>query len=88
MLLADYGLPEIVAVKKGATDAVARGVAPGSFTIAADRFARSAVRIALRQAAQLAECSGDAALLLNIGAWRYDGEAGSSDDADDDAPGH
>jgi hypothetical protein len=90
ILLAEYGLPESVEVKKRVMDAIARGGPPESFTVPADRLSRSAVRLALRQAARRAEFSGDGALLASISMWReaYDGGAGSADDEDDDAPGH
>jgi hypothetical protein len=48
-LMLRYGDPRLVGIKQSVTDAVAQGRRPPDDPIATDRFARAAVRIALRQ---------------------------------------
>lgn len=54
-LLDSYGNPEIVAVKKRVLEGLASGERPEALDLPASRFARAAVRLALRQQARLAE---------------------------------
>ncbi len=88
-LLADFGRPDIMDAKHRVLRAIEDEIVPQDFVMPGDRFARSAVRLALRQQARLAEESGDAALARVVSAWqrRHDPNTGS-DDEDDDAPGH
>lgn len=48
-LLAQYGDPQLIEIKRQVTDAVKAGQGPADIAVAEDRFARAAVRIALRQ---------------------------------------
>ena len=48
-ILARYGDPQLVNIKQRVVEAVAAGRGPPDVGIAADRFARAAVRVALRQ---------------------------------------
>lgn len=49
LLLAHYGNPQLVDLKRRVVDSVEAGQSPGAVFVAADRFARATVRIALRQ---------------------------------------
>ncbi|WP_298271854.1 hypothetical protein [uncultured Bradyrhizobium sp.] len=48
-LLARFGLPELLALKRRVVEAVAAGQAPDAVVLPEDRFARATVRVALRQ---------------------------------------
>ncbi|BCH28247.1 hypothetical protein MesoLjLc_01770 [Mesorhizobium sp. L-8-10] len=88
-LLASFGRPDIVEAKQRVLRGIEDGLAPRDFVMPGDRFARSAVRLALRQQARLAEEAGDAALARLVDAWRRQFDPDTrSDDEDDDAPGH
>lgn len=88
-LLDGYGNPEIVAVKRRVTDGLAKGDGPESFDMPANRFARAAVRLALRQQARLAEHLGDVALGQAVARWQKVHDQGAdAENEDDDAPGH
>ncbi|WP_137932286.1 DUF6925 family protein [Mesorhizobium comanense] len=86
-LLDGYGTPEIVAVKRRVADGLARGEPPEAFDTPANRFARSAVRLTLRQQARLAQHLGDAALGQAVARWQKVHDQGAEGE-DDDAPGH
>lgn len=88
-LLINYGNPEFVAVKKRVLDGLTSDEAPERFDMPANRFARAAVRLALRQQARLADHFGDAALGKAVAGWQRIHDQGAEADAeDDDAPGH
>lgn len=89
MLLAGFGRPDIVEMKKRVLQVVGDGGSPEGFVMQGDRFARSAVRLALRQQARFAEATGDIALALTVAAWQrvYDPN-GEAEEEDEDAPGH
>lgn len=88
-LLGSYGDTGIVAVKRQVLDALQGGGAPDAFATPANRFARAAVRLALRQQARVAEHLGDAELANAVKAWQkvHDQNA-DTEGEDDDAPGH
>lgn len=48
-LLARYGDPQLVEIKRRVVESVAAGQRPSGVSLASDRFARAAVRVALRQ---------------------------------------
>jgi hypothetical protein len=48
-LLARYGDPELIGIKRRVVESVSAGQGPSAAGMAADRFARAAVRVALRQ---------------------------------------
>lgn len=88
-LLVSYSSPDIVTVKRQVLDALRDGRAPEAFAMPANRFARAAVRLALRQQARVAEHSGDSSLAQKVNAWRQIHEQNAdADGEDDDAPGH
>jgi len=82
-----YGSEECTDAKRSVLAAVSTGLPPASFEIPSSRFARSAVRLALRQMEHamtaVAEVQGRATLQR----WLLVHE-GNLDDTDDDAPGH
>jgi hypothetical protein len=49
ILLADYGEPQLVELKRRVTQSVMAGHEPSGISVAGDRFARATVRVALRQ---------------------------------------
>ncbi len=49
ILLADYGEPQLVELKRRVTQSVMAGHEPSVISVAGDRFARATVRVALRQ---------------------------------------
>ncbi|MBA1139372.1 hypothetical protein H0241_03745 [Mesorhizobium sp. CCANP35] len=84
-----YGNPEIVAVKQHVLDEVACGDGPERFDMPANRFARAAVRLALRQQAHVATHDRNDRLGAVIAAWQAVHEQTAQQDVeDDDAPGH
>lgn len=88
-LLENYGNPEIVAVKQHVLDELASGDGPERFDMPANRFARAAVRLALRQQAHVATHDRDDRLGAVIAAWQAVHEQiAQQDGEDDDAPGH
>jgi len=88
-LLAVHGLPPLVAVKRAAVAALARGLEASTFAEPGGRHERAALRIALRQQVRLAEARGDTDLARRVADWRavFDNSR-SAEDADDEAPGH
>ncbi|MCR9121408.1 MAG: hypothetical protein NXH91_03985 [Phyllobacteriaceae bacterium] len=88
-LLDAHGRPPLVAVKRRVNEALAKGRAPADFEPPNGRHERAALRIALRQNVRLAEHADDAGLSQLVAAWRtvFDMPR-SSDEADDEAPGH
>jgi hypothetical protein len=63
-LLARYGDPDLVRIKRKIGESIAAGCSPTDFGHSADRFARASIRIALRQL-QAAEAD-----LPGLAAWR------------------
>lgn len=89
MLLAGFGQPDIVEMKRRVLKAIGDGVSPDDFVVPDGRFARSAVKLTLRQKARLAEEAADTALTLTVAAWqRVHDPITETDGEDDDAPGH
>jgi hypothetical protein len=87
-LLAMFGIPPMVAAKAKVLNAIAGEAPAQAFDLPSDRFSRSAVRLALRQQARMAEDLRDTALQQRIAAWRSIHDPASDDTEDDDAPGH
>ncbi len=82
MILTRYGDPQLVEVKRRIIEAVVAGERPPEVGIAADRFARAAVRVALRQL-QAAEPSSPA-----LAAWLSAHDRLDPDELDDSAGDH
>ena len=88
-LLARYGDPETVALKRRVAEALRAGDAPEGFSPPDGRFGRAAFRLALRQQARLADHLGDAGLKDAVERWRkVHDQSADAEGEDDDAPGH
>ena len=61
------------------------GAHPETFVAGSDQFARSAVRLTLRQAVRVAQHEEDVSRLDLLAAWRRVHDAGAGDT---EAPGH
>jgi hypothetical protein len=81
-----FGDPELVALKRRVTEALAAGEAPSAVGVANNRFARASVRVALRQL----RASGES--LPKLSAWEaaHDGagHAGAEQEDPAAASGH
>lgn len=86
-LLGKFGVAEVVAEKARVVEAIGRGERPEDFIAPRDRFARSAVRLAIRQQARLADHLADTAMAARIAAWQRVHDQGAEAE-EDDAPGH
>lgn len=86
-LLATYGLAECNDAKQQIARAIAQQESPAGFAMPASRYARAAVRLALRQLEHSARHASDVQALTAIEGWRLVHE-GAAEDTDDDAPGH
>lgn len=78
-LLTAFGLPDLVAVQRETARLVAAGAAPQSLALADDKFARAAVRVALRKL----KAAGHASTAL--GSWAQHYDRVSDEDGDDEA---
>lgn len=89
VLFDSYGVPDIVALKKRILAALDAGDAPETFALPDSRFARAALRLALRQQARLAAHVGNSVLLAAVANWQKVHDQATEPEAeDDDAPGH
>jgi hypothetical protein len=79
-MLAAFGDPEIVAIKRRVRDAVRAGQPPAELTC--DRHGRASIRVALRQM----KAAGDASPVLS--AWLQNLDQGNLDQHDDEAAQH
>lgn len=82
-LLARFGNKQVVDLKKQVLAAIDRGGAPSEISVPNDRFARSAVRVALRQARAACHPSASLAAWLRADDSRAVGGGADLDDAEE-----
>lgn len=87
-MLSRYGTAEALSGRAHIEEALAAGKKPGETEMPTGRFARAALRIALRQKARLAENSSDVETARLVSAWQNAFEQVEPEAEDDDAPGH
>ncbi|AWC21193.1 hypothetical protein CO731_00641 [Aminobacter sp. MSH1] len=87
-MMSRFGTAEALSGRKHVDDALDARLSPVETEAPSGRFARSAMRIALRQKAHLAAHSGNIALARLVADWQAAFEQSAAETEDDDAPGH
>ena len=84
-----YARPDLPPLRRAVVEALANNLEPDQFTVPADRFARSTVRLTLRQVDRLGERSGSADYRALVYRWRQVlDRLSDTGAADDEAIGH